>query len=97
MLLLFAVVDSDKREWIATRNDFLDTGGRQFSEHGQSWYKVSILRDINYKRSQSNLGRAASPPLTAENNYAKVLIGYSGMPNICPQNYPFFFDDLYSI
>jgi len=29
-----------------------------------------IADDKKNKKSQSNLGRAASPPLTAENNYA---------------------------
>ena len=45
------------------------------------------------KKSESNLGKAASPSLTAENNYA---IGYNGMPLVYPQICPFPFDDLHS-
>ena len=42
------------------------------------------------KKSQHNLGRASSPPFTAENNYAtKSPLVTIGCPHIHPQNCPF--------
>jgi len=51
--------------------------------------------DNNNNKSKSNLGRAASPPLVAENNYT-TKCGYNQMPRIYPPpNCPFSFDDLH--
>ena len=44
----------------------------------------------NNKKSQSNLGRSVSSPLTAENNYA-TMSSQCGMPHICAQSCPFPF------
>jgi len=47
------------------------------------------------KKSQSNLGTAASPPFTAENNFVTAPTGYTTMPHIYPQNCSFTVDDLH--
>jgi len=50
---------------------------------------------MHNKKSKSNLGRAASPPLMAENDYAtKCPLVTMGCSTITP-NCPFHFDDLY--
>jgi len=48
------------------------------------------------KKSQSNLGRATSPPIIArEQLHHKVPIGYIRMFHIYLHNCPFLFDDLH--
>jgi len=51
---------------------------------------------VNKQKSQSNLGRTASPPLTAENNYATKLFVRIWRPTFTPK-LPLPFDDFHPI
>jgi len=51
-------------------------------------YCMTHVQFKSNKKSQSNLGRATSAPLMAENNHTTVPIGYNGMPTFTPKTAP---------
>ena len=72
------------------RSDFVRSGWSLKSV--RTLFHVFTFFVHNHKKSQNNLASAASPPLTAGNNYA-TKSPLRGMPRIYPQNCPFPFDD----